>query len=194
MDAQAFFWHRLESVGIADGNQHFSLSGRLLLSHEGTHLVGRIGPISPVTELYIDDTVEELGDSCFAYQIDLSELTFAANCRVRRIGMQAFAGCLKLASIVIPQSVENLGISCFEACFDLRTVRFELNSRHETIGQGAFHTCISLETVWIPAALESIVVAAFQDLPFGQLVVIETGVELPSGGGLGLSLGFPSGK
>ena len=47
---------------------------------------------------------------------------FCRGLRVRAIGNFAFAGCVKVTSIVVPEGVTSMGVETFFACFRLRTV------------------------------------------------------------------------
>ena len=66
----------------------------------------------------------------------------------------AFAGCDKLTSILLPRTLTDIGESAFNRCSNLYSIFFP--EQVETIGAGAFQKCDRLESVTLPPQLESI--------------------------------------
>ena len=64
--------------------------------------------------VFIPESCEALADSCFAMSW-LSRVTFASGSALKRIGKEAFRGCMELKEIEVPAGVEELGEGCFKA-------------------------------------------------------------------------------
>lgn len=96
---------------------------------------------SGLESIHIPRLVELLDEGCFCACGQLSSLTFAPGCQVRRLGRRAFESCLSLPSVHIPSGVESIGERCFRACAQLTTVTFEAHSKLSTIEAAAFQHC-----------------------------------------------------
>lgn len=75
------------------------------------------------------------------------------NYEVASIG-DAFKGCTKLTSIIIPQSIHSLSNNCFKDCSKLENIVF--NCLIEEIPYGAFQNCTSLSKIQIPETIKYI--------------------------------------
>ena len=116
----------------------------------------------PLEEIFIPDSVREIGDRCFSGCHSLRQVTLSSSSRLERIGVEAFSwtkvrfpsqaksgiirprprrllvlGCL-LKEIFVPDSVREIGDRCFSGCRSLRRVVFGPSSRLERIGVEAF--------------------------------------------------------
>lgn len=97
----------------------------------------------------IGDTVESLGENCFAYCPKLKEVNLPSTLK----GIHA--GCFEgsgIEEIVIPEGVEFLGRSAFADCQELTTVT--LPDSHIRIGNDCFARCPKLKTLQLPEGLE----------------------------------------
>ena len=85
----------------------------------------------------------------------------------------AFSDCSALTAIEIPASVESIGVAAFWGCKRLASVTFEHSSKLKSIGggwsspyggfsYGAFLYCSSLTSIKIPASVETIGASAFK--------------------------------
>lgn len=85
----------------------------------------------------------------------------------------AFSDCSALTAIEIPASVESIGVAAFQGCKRLASVTFEHSSKLKSIGggwsspyggfsYGAFLYCSSLTSIKIPASVETIGASAFK--------------------------------
>ena len=79
----------------------------------------------------------------------LTEVTFAKNSKLERIGTTAFAGCRGLTSIALPSSVTSIEKEAFRYCAKLTTVTME-RSTPPTLGDNIFESCEELNTIFVP--------------------------------------------
>ena len=77
------------------------------------------------------------------------------------IKSDAFWGCNKLTSIVLPNTVTKIGNYAFFGCTELSSVT--LSESLEEIEYDAFHGCGNLTSVDLPASIKWIEVHAFED-------------------------------
>ena len=78
---------------------------------------------------------------------------------VTSIGVDAFAGCANLTSIVIPESVTSIEIRAFDRCTSLASVT--IPDSITSIANGVFRNCTSLPSITIPESVTSIGIRAF---------------------------------
>jgi hypothetical protein len=88
--------------------------------------------------------------------------------------MNAFGGCISLASTIIPNSVITIGPEAFNNCRSL--TGFAIPNNVTSIGPYAFQHCLSLTTVTIPNSVTSIGVSAFQGCLSLTTVTIPNGI------------------
>lgn len=143
---------------------------------------------SVVKEVYLNEGLQAIGTSAFAYCDSLKsihfpkslltigaksfygcealeEVTFASGCKLSNLNVKTFSYS-SITSIQIPANVEYLEIgdnSPFNYCKNLKTVTFEDNSKLTVIGDSFDFT--KLETIEIPNSVETIDVNAFSGLP-----------------------------
>lgn len=79
--------------------------------------------LSQITSVKMSSTVEEIGDSAFAYCENLSSITL--NEGLKYIGPQAFSSCKKVKSLTIPSTVEHINYWAFNYCEGLTSVTFK---------------------------------------------------------------------
>jgi len=83
------------------------------------------------------------------------------NLPVTSIGLNAFADCTGLTSVMIPQSVTSVGDGAFFDCTGLTSLT--IPSSVTSIGVNAFADCTGLTSVTIPGSVTSIGLNAFAD-------------------------------
>ena len=86
-----------------------------------------------ITDVIIDNTVQELSDFAFAEYTNLSSIILG---QIETIGQSALEGCISLKSISIPSSINNIKNYAFRDCKGLKSVYFE--------GAFPFENCIVL--------------------------------------------------
>jgi hypothetical protein len=104
-----------------------------------------------LVEIIIPQSVEVLGEGCFADCSSLSSVIFEIGSRLSRIENEVFIGT-GLVEIIIPASVEVLGEGCFADCSSLSSVTFESGSRvsgsqERALIESGFHGAIGQESV-----------------------------------------------
>ena len=107
-----------------------------------------------ITEVFIPDSVEEIGQSAFCGCRKLQRVTFGDHSSLKLIGKKAFSSCA-LIEITIPDSVEEIGEDCFSLCRSLSDVKFGENSSLKRVGTDAFWKC-KTKCVRVPDGVEEI--------------------------------------
>ena len=92
---------------------------------------------------------------------------------VLSIGEKAFAGC-GLSSIAIPDNVKTIGINAFGGCRAMKSI--SIGNGVTSIGEDAFRECTGLTSVTIPNSVLSIGKKAFTDCSSLKSVTIGDGV------------------
>lgn len=105
---------------------------------------------SNLKEVILPNSIESIGNECFAYSNDLEKVTLPGN--LQTVGRSMFHGCKALKSIKIPEGIT-------------------------TIEQNAFHSCLALEYVWLPTSLKSIGNSAFFGCKALNHINIPSGVD-----------------
>ena len=83
---------------------------------------------TPITSITIPASVTTIGTSAFANCRQLTELKFADDSALTKIGDSAFARCILLEEVTIPASVTEIGASAFEYCLNVESLEFETNA------------------------------------------------------------------
>jgi hypothetical protein len=105
---------------------------------------------SKLTNIFLPNSIEVLGGSCFACCSVLIEVTFESNSRLREIESKAF-NSTGLKKMSFPESLEIIGDCCFNDCTALTEIVFEGESRLREIGMWAF-SASGLLTAVVPRA------------------------------------------
>lgn len=146
------YFENIESLRFVDG----SLSGNVCWSFSGckslerVHLANGIQKVPPrafadcssLTDLYIPDTVSQIGE-------------------------YAFAGCTKLARIHLPSNITKIPKGLFMNCSSLE--KCYLSDSIEEIGGEAFIGCTVLRKPWIPKGIKKIDATAFDDSSWAKI-------------------------
>lgn len=140
--------------------------------------------IGAKTQVEIPETIEDLpvtavGESCFAWNNSVTEVTVAGN--VESIGSKAFYNCQALASVTIGSSVKTIGSDAFGFCKALTEVT--IPDSVESIGSEAFAYCDGLKTVRIGSGLKTMGAEAFYwDEGLERFIVSEANPNYSSDG------------
>lgn len=84
---------------------------------------------------------------------------FAVPASVKRIGQDAFFGCIYLTSVTLPASVTSIEPYAFEYCEALQNIT--LPEGITAIREGVFNNCTALQNITVPKSVESIEAYAF---------------------------------
>lgn len=118
---------------------------------------GRTEPETSLQEVYIADSVTEIGHCAFYGCDSLSEIKLPES--VSEIESCAFSHCLSLKQINLPQSITTIDCFAFEGCQSLDNVY--LPPKIKIIEQNLFSGCGSLSRIDIPESVAEIESGAF---------------------------------
>jgi hypothetical protein len=137
------------SIAVEEGSVSFRVVNQLVVGFDVRSLLCVIGfPESIV----IPSSIEELRESCCAFNERLKSVEFEPASKLRSIGREAFRGCKSLESISIPPSVEVLRVGCFLFCSALQAVTFGAGSQLRIIEKDLFDPNALLKLVSVPAS------------------------------------------
>lgn len=113
----------------------------------------------PLRRIILPEGLEEIGESAFAYAIDLESINFPSS--LRAIKRRCFSGCVRLNvnPLIIPEGVEEIGYMAFANCKSL-TGKVIMPTTLKKINGGAFFQSKITECNF-PEGLEEIGDAAF---------------------------------
>ena len=115
-----------------------------------------------LTSVTIPATVVNIDTCAFQSCKSLTNVTFAADSRLKTIGDHAFNGCSSLTGITIPATVTRIEGNAFQTCPVLTDITFAAGSKLESIGDHAFNSCGNLTGITIPDTVVVIGNSAFQ--------------------------------
>lgn len=110
-----------------------------------------------LVELFIPDTVVQIGESAFSSCINLAKVRFSESISV--IKKSTFEYCHALTELAIPKSVKEIHQNAFADCINLSNVVF--HDSLQRIGYQAFSACKNLTHIVIPASVSYIETFAF---------------------------------
>ncbi len=138
--------------------------------------------ISNITEIFISDGVQNIGNNAFYYGQDVTSISVGNS--VESIGTDSFYGCRSLVSITLPESVKIIGYGAYGGCSELREIivpdsvteigseafrwcmslkKVTIGNHVSSIGNRAFEWCSSLESINIPSSVTCIGNAVFHE-------------------------------
>jgi hypothetical protein len=141
----------VQVIQIDGANKSFFFENRFLLNKSRTLL---IRDLHPDGQIAIPDSVEVIGEKCFAGCESVTGLRVGAGSALREIRTAAFSECSGLVRFSLPSTVEILGPSCYLLCWKLFEFAFESPAQLRLIDTRAFHSCSQLARVTIPASVE----------------------------------------
>lgn len=133
-------------------------------------------------EINFGKNLENIGGVSFYYNSYLEKVSFNADCNLVSIGGQAFAGCSKLKSIVLPKKVKSLKDRCFQYASVLATFSIPAGSVLSTIEDLSFDNT-ALTSISFPKTLTFLGVNSFQYCKSLKSVTFAAGTNLPTLGG-----------
>ena len=125
-----------------------------------------------IEEVFISDTVIEIGEKAFAYCSNLEYIVgLDSSSSLQSIGNGAFLNCTSLCEITIPSSVTHIGIEAFANCISLKNVSFAKSNQDLRISYYAFFGCYSLTSITLPKQCSSLGFFAFSKTSIENIYV-----------------------
>ena len=155
--------HTYEWLSDEDYHWQSSTCGHFIYPQKNEHTYDDNGQCICGRVLY---ELTELNDGNYAiigYNGKQGDITIPLSIgekRITAIADNAFKGCNKLLTVIIPRGITHIGNSAFQDCANLRLVAIPEKITH--IGDSTFQGCDSLYTVKLPNSLVSIGIGAFR--------------------------------
>lgn len=170
--------------GYYDGTRDYAYCKYLeeitFSSNKKNHIIGymyncpnlkTINIPSNITTTASGDREEGSCEAC----VNLENVNFAKNGKLKYIAKDTFDGCKKLKRINIPKSVKKICMGAFTYCSSLSKVT--LHKGLKTIGDVTFWNCTSLKTIKIPKTVTSIGDNAFDGCKNLKTVKLKKGLK-----------------
>ena len=150
----------LESIEVAKGSHAFrSIDGALF--SKGTKVLRRFPIGIKTSRCVVPFFVKKIGMNAFGGCVSLREIVL--HDELEEIDARAFCGCSSLTELVIPMSVKKIGNFAFEGCSALKKIVIPEGIKE--IGDWMFGDCSSLEEVVVPESVDEISRSAFNGCP-----------------------------
>ena len=153
------------AFALQSGDFTYTKSGGIITITKYTGTGGNV--VAP--DAIDGNPVLHIGDSAFAYCIDLTSVTIPSS--VTSIGDSAFYHCSGLTSVTIPGSVTSIGDYAFADCSGLTSVT--IPGSVTSIGVEAFSGCSGLTSVTIPDSVTSIGDYAFSGCSSLTIIAVD---------------------
>lgn len=134
----------LETLTVAEGNEHFTVVDGVLFTSDMEKLIFRPGP-APGDSYVVPDGVKEIADNAFIHSIHLKSITLPDT--LESIGEYAFAYSNSLTSLTIPDSVKTIGEFVIDDGMALEYVY--IGASVEEIPFGMFYGCSFITEVTV---------------------------------------------
>ena len=141
----------IKALNVDPANPNYASTDGVLMNKEKDLLI-RYPRIKPGSTYEIPATVTKLGELCFVWCDLLTEIYIPDS--VTEIGMSAFGGCVNLTTVRLSASIKSLAGQMFWHCDYLKEVI--IPEGVEEIGEGFFGQCMSLKKVEFPASVKSL--------------------------------------
>ena len=112
-----------------------------------------------VEEVYLPDTVIEIGRHAFARCDDLVYIELPDS--ITTIGESAFGWCNNLEEIKLPANLTSLGTAVFIDCFNLKSI--EIPNGVTEISNSMFSGCRNLSSITLPDSITSVGIRSFYE-------------------------------
>ena len=130
----------IKAINVDPENPNYASTDGVLMNKEKDLLI-RYPRIKPGSTYEIPATVTKLGELCFVWCDLLTEIYIPDS--VTEIGMSAFGGCVNLTTVRLSASIKSLAGQMFWHCDYLKEVI--IPEGVEEIGEGFFGQCMSLK-------------------------------------------------
>lgn len=129
---------RLQSIKIAEGNTHFKVENKALLTADGKKLLAYPTALQE-DEVKIPEGVEVIGEGTFASTV-IKKVTFPES--LKEVGASAFHQCVNLTEVNLPDATKKIGTQAFALCEKIR--KLHVGPNLEEIGKYCFFMDIAL--------------------------------------------------
>lgn len=129
---------------------------------------------TPITEIYLPESVREIGRYAFAYCTQLVNVTLPKNNTAFRMANFVFTGCSALENINLPTSLASIPQDAFSNCTSLKAITLPgalTELRHQ-----AFYGCTQLTKITIPGTITSFYSSVFANSGLTE-VTINNGIR-----------------
>jgi hypothetical protein len=110
-------------------------------------------------------------------------LGFEAGSSIVKIDSEAFSGCDKVTSLILPASLEVVSASSLSGLTSLESLAFEPGSKLTKLEAHALYGCRSLKSIFLPASLSTITSQAFNGSSIHNIIVDEANAHFSVSGG-----------
>lgn len=114
-----------------------------------------------ITEININDNVENLGENAFYNCSSLESFTLPKG--LTYLNDSLFAYCTNLKTVKMPNTIKTINSSVFYMCSNLKNININELALLENIGYYSFYSCESLEDIVISENVKTIGSGAFKN-------------------------------
>lgn len=143
--SRTFFNTALVSITVDGNNTYYSSDENGVFFNKDKSVLILYPRASITTEYEIPASVTEISEGAFVRAKNLSEISFADNSRLLKIGNSGFSYCIGFAEIVLPETVEYIGSSAFSDCSSLTSIH--IPDAVTALNSSTFYNCASLESI-----------------------------------------------
>ena len=126
---------------------------------EGLKVIQRRIEYKSFEGIIFPSSANKIENIAFISCSSLKTIDFSQCTQLEEIGDNAFYGCIKLESVILPPALKRIGEE-FYNCSSLKTIDFSQCTQLEEIGDQAFYQC-ALKEIVIPDSVEVIGRSAF---------------------------------
>ena len=160
----------LKNITVDSNNKNYVIKDGVLFNKKQTNLI--CCPAGSKGTYTIPSTVTSIEEDAFGGCYKITSIIIPSS--IKSIGDCAFEAC-GITSVTIPNSVTSIGKDAFSGCSDLASVT--IPSSVTSIGDGAFGGCSGLTSITIPKSVKSIGNGTFYGCDKLTSITIPDGVK-----------------